>query len=149
MTLFDELTALVKALDQAGIEYALVGGLAVAVWGAPRATQDIDLLVRADALPAALEVARGQGFATRGLPMRFADGMEVHRVSKTDAGEMLLLDLILVNANLEPAWRTRLRLATEGGVLWVISRDGLIQMKVAAGRPQDLADVARLRELDR
>ena len=149
MTLFDELTALVNALDQAGIEYALVGGLAVAVWGAPRATQDIDLLVRADALPAALEVARGQGFATRALPMRFADGMEVHRVSKTDAGEMLLLDLILVNANLEPAWRTRLRLATEGGRLWVISRDGLIQMKAAAGRPQDLADVQRLRELDR
>lgn len=149
MTLFDELTALVAALDRAGIEYALVGGLAVAVWGAPRATQDIDLLVRGDALPAALEVARGLGFSTRALPMRFADGMELQRVSKVDAGGLLVLDLILVNANLEPVWRTRQRVSIEGGGLWVVSRSGLIQMKAAAGRAQDLADVERLQELDR
>ena len=149
MNLFDELTSLAGALERAGIEYALAGGLAVAVWGVPRATQDIDLLVRGEALPAALEVTHRLGFVTRALPMRFDDGMEVQRVSKTDGNELLVLDLILVNANFESVWGTRQRLPIEGGGIWVVSRDGLIQMKVAAGRPQDLADVHRLRDLDR
>ena len=32
-------------LDKAGIEYMLVGGLAVGIWGEPRATVDIDFMV--------------------------------------------------------------------------------------------------------
>jgi len=31
----------------------------------------------------------------------------------------------------------------------VVSREGLIRMKAWAGRPQDIADIARLRDLDR
>jgi hypothetical protein len=58
MTLFDELRSIVSALDGAGVDYALVGGLAVAVWGAPRATKDIDLLIQPDALPRAMAAAR-------------------------------------------------------------------------------------------
>ena len=46
MNLFDELMAVTQALDRQSVDYALVGGLAVAVWGAARATKDIDLLVR-------------------------------------------------------------------------------------------------------
>ncbi len=50
MDLHDELVSLVGALDAAGVDYALIGGLAVAVWGVPRFTQDIDLLVRREDL---------------------------------------------------------------------------------------------------
>jgi hypothetical protein len=31
----------------------------------------------------------------------------------------------------------------------VVSRDGLIQMKVASGRPRDLGDIESLEEMDR
>ena len=51
--------------------------------------------------------------------------------------------------NLEPAWQSRLRVPVEGGELWVVGREALIQMKTAAGRPQDLADAQRLTEIDR
>ncbi len=81
--------------------------------------------------------------------MKFSDGMEVRRVTKTEGAEMLTLDLLLVNQNLEPVWSSRERVLTERGELWVVSRDGLIQMKAWAGREQDLADIRRLRELDR
>ena len=37
----------------------------------------------------------------------------------------------------------------QGRDIWVVSREGLIQMKSWAGRPQDLADIDRLRGLDR
>jgi hypothetical protein len=149
VTLLEELAALIRELDQAAIEYALVGGLAIAVWGAPRATQDIDLLVRPEALPAALEAAERRGFRLRALPITFRDGMTLQRVSKLEAGALLTIDFLLVNPNLEPVWESRQKLAIADGPIWVISRQALIQMKVAAGRPQDALDIQNLEELDR
>ena len=49
--LIAELEQLVDALHADAAEYALCGGLALAVHGHPRATKDIDLLVRAEAVP--------------------------------------------------------------------------------------------------
>lgn len=62
---------------------------------------------------------------------------------------MLTLDLLLVNENLEPVWAARQRVSTERGDVWVVSRQGLIDMKAWAAREQDLADIRRLEELDR
>jgi hypothetical protein len=45
LNLFEELEGLTRALDEAGIPYALCGGLAMAVYGVSRATIDIDILV--------------------------------------------------------------------------------------------------------
>jgi hypothetical protein len=149
VTLFDELVGVVEALDTADVEYALVGGLAVAVWGAPRATKDIDLLVRPEAVESALAAVARRGFDLRALPMTFRDGMTLRRVSRAEGAEMLTVDFILVNENLEPAWQSRLRLASGDRKLWVISREALIAMKALAARPQDLADIERLRDIDR
>ena len=54
VTIYDELQGVLGALDAANVPYALVGGIAVAVWGSPRATKDIDLLVRRNDIPRAL-----------------------------------------------------------------------------------------------
>jgi hypothetical protein len=43
--LFQHLKEMCLFLDNAGIEYMLVGGLAVGIWGEPRATVDIDFMV--------------------------------------------------------------------------------------------------------
>jgi len=149
VNLYEGLMSVTRKLDESGVEYALVGGLAVAVWGAPRATQDIDLLVQAEQLEAALAAVEPLGFKLRALPMKFRDGMELQRVSKVEEGELLTLDFILVGSSLEPVWQSRQVVESEGGPLWVVSREKLIQMKVGAGRPQDLADVERLQEMDR
>jgi hypothetical protein len=50
------------------VEYALVGGLAVAVWGAPRATKDIDLLVQPERLDAAMNAVASCGFTFTAAP---------------------------------------------------------------------------------
>lgn len=149
MDLFEETVALAGDLGQRGVEHALVGAIALAVHGAPRATTDIDLLVRAEDVDAALAVARARGFTLEALPMSFRDGLRIRRVSKVAGPETLTLDLLLVDANLEPAWASRRKLATPQGDLCVVSRDALIAMKAWAGRQQDLADIERLRELDR
>ncbi|MCW5814090.1 MAG: hypothetical protein KIT84_23885 [Labilithrix sp.] len=124
--------ALVDELDRDSVEYALVGGLAVAVWGAPRATKDI-----------------------RALPMTFRDGMRLQRVSRAEPGkagtpsEIMTLDLILADEPLLSAWTSRQRLTAGGRGLSVVSRDALIAMKAAAARPLDVADIEKLREIDR
>ncbi len=146
--LFEETMALLTELERQGVPYALVGALALAIHGVPRATTDIDLLVRRDDVEATLRVAETRGFGVQALPMRFSDGLEVRRSTKIDATLLLTLDLLLVNENLEPVWASRERVATERGSVWVVSRQGLIDMKAWAGREQDLADIRRLRELD-
>ncbi len=148
--LYDELTAVLRALDAAKVEYALVGALAVAVWGAPRATRDIDLLIRANDLPLAIAAVSPLGFLLPGLPFKFKDGTELQRINKVDgSGNLMTLDFMLVSAHLEPVWATRLRLPFADHEVSVISRDGLIAMKASAARPQDIADIQNLQELDR
>lgn len=149
MLLHEELFALTAALADDAVDYALVGGLAVAVWGAPRATKDIDLLVLPADVDRAKATAARRGFTLEAGPMDFSDGMVVHRVSKVADGQLLMLDLLVVNKSLERHWERRERRALETGHVWVISRQGLIEMKIAAGRPQDQADVVRLSEMDR
>jgi predicted nucleotidyltransferase len=150
VTLYDELTAVLEALDAHGIDYALVGALAVAVWGAPRATKDIDLLVREDDLARAVDAVSALGFTLPGLPFRFKDGTLLQRINKVDAQRNLMtLDIMVVNENLEPAWASRTRLPFADGQVSVISRDALIAMKANAARPQDIADIQNLREIDR
>ena len=67
---------LVEVLESAGIQYAIVGGLAAIAWGVPRFTQDVDLVAE---LPIELdELTRlGERMAAAGLsamePDHFAE----------------------------------------------------------------------------
>jgi hypothetical protein len=150
VTLYEELCAVLEALDEAKVEYALIGGLAVAVWGAPRATKDIDLLIRAEALDLAKGAVRRRGFVLEGLPFEFKDGTEVHRLNKVDAdGSLMTVDFMVVNANLEAPWASRITLPLTSRQVVVVSRDALIAMKAAAARPQDIADIQSLKDIDR
>jgi len=149
LDLFEETAGLLSELERREIPYAVAGAIALAIHGVARATTDIDLLVRRADLDAVLGVARARRFGVEALPMTFSDGLEIRRVVKTDGADMVTLDLLLVNPNLEPVWDSRQRVRTERGEISVVSREGLIQMKAWAGREQDLADIRRLRELDR
>lgn len=149
MDVLANLRTVTTALDEAAIPYALVGGWAVAVHGAPRATADLDLLIRPADLEPALAAVEPHGFRHKAMPMKFPDGMRLQRVSKIEQGELLTLDLLLVVELLEPVWESREPIEALGTTLWVIGRDALISMKQWAGRPQDLADIARLLGDDR
>ena len=150
MNLFDELRGVLAALEAEGVEYALVGGLAVAVWGAPRATKDIDLLIRREDIGRAKATLRTRGFTLEALPFEFKDGSEVHRINKVDAaGDLMTVDLMLVDRNVEGVWDSRIRLPFGDGSVAVAGREALIGMKARAARPQDLMDIQNLQDLDR
>lgn len=146
--LYEELAGLVAALDSGSVEYALCGALALAVHGIPRATRDIDMLVRPEQKADAVAAARGVGFTLEALPMRFAaTGVEVKRLTKIVDSWPLVLDFLFVNEALEGVWASREQRAWSKGRISVVSREGLVQLKLSAGRPQDLADIARLESL--
>lgn len=149
MDLLQELLGLTAELDAAGVDYALIGGLAVAVWGVPRATKDIDLLILPSTVDAAKAAAARRGFTLPGGPLTFRDGVSIDRVSRVRDGLLLTVDFMRVNTNLTGAWDSRRRLPAGDTTLSVVSRDALIEMKLAAARPQDIADVEKLREIDR
>jgi cellobiose-specific phosphotransferase system component IIB len=145
-TLLDELSQIISALDENEIEYAVCGGLALAIHGFVRATVDIDILIQPESLERAYQVGAEKGFDIRGLDISFKErAVEIRRVSKIDAdGEVLSLDLLLVTPQVQDVWETREKIDFLGNRLSVISREGLLKMKRLAARPQDLADIERM-----
>ena len=145
--LFDELNDIIELLEKHEIEYAVCGGLALAVYGFPRATFDIDILIKAESLEKAREIVAEKGYAIRGLDMSFKEkAVEIRRVSKIDGdGEILSLDFLLVTPQVEDVWATKEEYEWQGKDLWLVSREGLIKMKTLAGRDKDLIDLGRLK----
>ena len=144
-----ELDKLRTELDARLIEYALCGGMAMAVHGAPRATIDIDLLIGGDDQERIEIAAAPLGYKIKAKPMSFSGGaIEIRRISKIDPvdGEVLMLDLLLVTPAVASAWETREMRLWGGRPLGVVSKEGLVMLKMFRSSDQDRADIARLRE---
>jgi hypothetical protein len=142
--LFNEFRSLVAALDRNQIDYALCGGLAMAIHGRARATVDIDLLLLSDSLDAAKHIAAELGYNIRGLDMSFAKGaVEIRRVSKidTESGQVLSLDFLLVTPQIQGIWDRRVKAEWQDGTISVVSREGLIALKSLRNSAQDQADI--------
>ncbi|MCX7399044.1 MAG: hypothetical protein NT138_15375 [Planctomycetales bacterium] len=149
MIIIAELIALVTALRNANLPFAVCGGLAMAIHGHPRATQDIDILIREENLNEVLEVAKAVGFWIPSGKMPFKAktplAMEIYRVSKAVGEKLIPLDLMLVSPALEEVWNGRISGQIGDVDCTVVSTDGLIRMKEIAARTQDLADIEKLR----
>jgi len=148
--LADEFEAVIATLAESGIDYALCGGLAMAIHGFPRATVDIDLLIRPEDEERVYAAVEPLGFRIRATPMHFDHGkMEIRRVTKIDpAGDTLMLDLLLVTEAFENVWRDRTRIDSELGSISVVSRQGLIELKSGRMSGVDQDDIKRLRDED-
>lgn len=149
MDLIEELVGVCSAFAGVGIEYAVCGGVALAIHGHPRFTKDIDILIRPEDLPRALAAAATRGFVLEGGKLTFHTGTpderSMFRVSRAQGTHLLTLDLLLAGANDDPVWASRRTVEFQGRRVGVVSREGLIAMKRAAGRGQDLLDIERLR----
>jgi hypothetical protein len=149
LDLVEEFRSLIRSLEKEKIAYAACGGMALAVHGIPRATLDIDILTTSEDLDGVKEALRNLGFQIEVSPMVLAQGsVTIHRMTKIDSqsGEVLPVDIVVTTPALLAVWKSRERVETEHGPLWVVSRDGLIEMKTLRNSVQDQADITRLRE---
>lgn len=127
------------------VEFLLVGGYALAYHGAPRFTEDIDLMVlvspeNADRLFATLE---DFGFGDAGITRN--DFLEPGQVIQLGRAPHRIDILTGISGVTWPeAWASRSQVDFDGLEIHVIGKAELIRNKQATGRPQDFADVARL-----
>ncbi|MCA9756482.1 MAG: hypothetical protein KDA27_11825 [Candidatus Eisenbacteria bacterium] len=150
MDIIEELRSVVGKLDAGRVDYALCGGLAMAVYAMPRATLDIDLMIQTASLDEAARAIEPLGFAESGDPMDFKGGaVQIRRFCKVDSqsAESLILDFLLVTEETNTAWESRQDVDWNAGTLRVISPEGLILLKQLRGSGVDQDDIAYLRRL--
>jgi hypothetical protein len=142
----------VAALNDAGVAYVIVGGIAVAAHGVVRATRDLDLVPAPDVpnldLLAGTLSDLGAEHPVNGRLTGSSLARPVSFKLATRHGDVQVL-------NRMPAIPPYARLRTaaisvelvDGTIATVCSLADLREMKIASGRPRDLVDVAELDEL--
>ena len=149
--MFDDFKELLSIFNAHSVKYLIVGGYAVSFHSQPRATKDIDLLIKPDAENAKAVYAALANFGAplEGLTAKdFSDRSKFFRMGR----EPVMVDLLpeIDGVDFDRAWKNRVEavidLAT-GLRASFISGPDLVAAKLAAGRPQDIADVAALRKV--
>jgi hypothetical protein len=145
----DTLRRLVKRLAEEQIDYAIIGGMALALHGFVRPTQDVDLLMTRDGLDRFSESLVGRGYvvAFPGARKHFRDSETGVPVEVITTGEYPGDGYPKAVAFPDPA-----KVAVDLGDYSVVGLECLIELKLASGlsaehrRLRDLADVQQLIE---
>jgi len=143
----------IRGLDEAGVRYVVVGGLAVVLHGHIRATYDLDLIVDLEEAEArrAVDALTGLGLVPR-LPLdateladaaarsrwiseKFWDPGDATRSVDVFVEEPIAFEGLWARSVVMPLASTRVRVA---------SIPDLIELKRGTGRPSDLADIEAL-----
>ena len=139
-----------RALDHAGVPYAVAGGNAVAAWvsrvdeAAVRNTQDVDILLRRTDLAAAAKALTDDGFVFRhvaGMDM-FLDGPEA---KARDAVHIVFAAEKVRPDHSAPAPDVSESEATE--TFRLLSLDALVRMKLTSFRDKDRVHLRDLIEV--
>jgi predicted nucleotidyltransferase len=155
---------ILDALNQEGVRYLVVGGVAVVLHGFLRTTRDLDLVIQLDAanLRKGLQALKGLGYQpVVPVPLdAFAD--PVTRESWVREKNMVVfslwhpdrpgfqIDLFAEEPfGFSEVYARALRVPLDRTEATVISLQDLIVLKRQAGRSQDLADIEALERLEK
>jgi len=136
------------ALNGAGAEYLVVGALAVAYHAEPRYSKDIDIWVcpdRANAIRVHQALSSFLGSPPADLSVQDLEDPEtVYQIGV----EPNRIDILagIDGVDFRQAWARCVPSEYAGVPIHVLAREDLIRSKEAAGRPQDILDVQRLKQ---
>jgi hypothetical protein len=148
--MFDDFKELLSAFNAHSVKYLVVGGYAVSFHAQPRATKDLDILIKAD--PANADAAYA-ALADFGAPLTGIDKSDLADPQKfiRFGQPPIAIDILpgIDGVDFDQAWERRV----EGVIdpksnltVFIISKVDLIASKLAAGRLRDLSDVEEIRE---
>jgi len=142
MNLLRAAAEIARFLEDQGIPYFIIGGLALQHWGEPRLTRDVDItvLVASEELEAFVDATLSR------FGPRIPDAREFalrHRVLLVRARNGVPIDISLgIPGYEEEAFERAMAVDfPEVGKLRLIGPEDLIIHKCVAGRPRDLEDV--------
>jgi len=139
---------LLNALNEYEVKYLVIGGYAVMLYTEPRFTKDLDIWV---------EATQENGRRVYAALARF--GAPLAGVTAADFSQQGLfyqmgrppvrVDILtsVTGMQFEEAWPKRVEKDFGGVRTFFLSREDLIQIKTALGRPQDLLDVEKLKKV--
>ena len=161
----DSIERIARALNDSGVRFIVVGGLAVVAHGYGRQTQDLDLVIQLEpgSIRRAFDALGKLGYRPR-VPVTadaFADPRRRAQLI-ADKGMMVLgfhsdrhretpVDLFAAEPfDFAAEYAAALVEEVAPGVpIRFVRLEALLRLKRGAGRPQDLADIAELTQLDR
>lgn len=136
-----------QLLNSEKIEYLLIGGYAVGIYGYVRPTKDMDIWIAVDAQnqDRLREVLVRFGFSSQSLPRPlFTDQKSILRMGMPP-NRLELLSRI-DGVDFADCFSRRQNVDIDGVSVCVIAYDDLLRNKSSTGRAGDLADVQRLRK---
>ena len=137
-----------KSFQKHDLHYVVIGGVASVLYGVPRATFDMDILIEptvenAQKLLAALEEA---GFGTATITN--AQDIIAHEITIFNDRIRIDVQTRTPGVSFKDAWLHRKTMTYQGQDFFILSKEDLINTKRAAGREIDLKDVNLLEETD-
>lgn len=148
--MYPDFKELLSVLNEYRVKYLVVGAYALSVHAQPRATKDIDILVRPDPENAkAVFIALVKfGAPLQGYgPADFAEPGPFFRMGHAPISVDLLTEM--PGVDFDTAWPRRVEGVVDpatGLKATFISAEDFIAAKLASGRPRDLADVDDVRK---
>lgn len=148
--MYDDFKKLLSIFRAQKVKYLIVGGYAVSFHALPRATADIDLLIKADAGNAKAVYSALSEFGAPLEGMTAANFIEPDKFFRMGRAP-LMVDILpeISGVDFDGAWQRRVEAVIDqhtGLTAFFISSQDLIAAKLAAGRAQDIADVVALRK---
>jgi len=148
---FDEL---LRRLVAAEVRFVVVGGLAVGAWGVVRGTKDVDVVVDLEsgnlrrvaevAVAAGGHVQQGRAFLGSPVSIAAALGSGEQVAIETDLGRLDVVQGLEGIPSYEELRSRAIEAEILGVPVAVCSIEDLREMKRAAGRTRDLADLEDL-----
>lgn len=138
--------------DDFGTDYVLMGGLAARALGIPRPTYDIDftIAIEREKLPDLYGRLDEAGYT---VPEPYwngwvdeVSGLPLVRFRLYLEGLGIDVDIFLAETEYqEEVLRRRVRADAEGLLVWLVTPEDLILLKLMANRPRDFADILDVR----
>jgi hypothetical protein len=151
-------SGLLAALSNAGIDFVVIGGFAVSAHGYPRATKDLDIVPAPDAenlkrLAAVLQKLNAtllgmEEFSAEEIVQPDAEGLSMggNFVLATSSGRLDVMQLLAPDLDFGELADASVEDEVFGHQVRFCGYEHLVAMKEAAGRPEDLLDLERLRQ---
>lgn len=143
--MLNQLQDVFRSLEKHEVKYLIIGGIAAVLYGVPRATFDLDIIIEATPKNAEklLDAFLDAKLGTASLIT--AEKLLKNEITVFEDSVRIDVQTFTPGIIFEKSWKNRKIMTYRGNSFYVVSREDLIVSKKAAGRKVDLEDVRLLK----